>query len=166
MDTIIQSQRETVGSGDESNSDDSAFSPELEALIVRLLPLKHAESLLRAKLVPPNDDEPTDLDDASSGATAHEREIFVRPGAKWKGALTKASSTSGLPSSFSSAGLEATDKPQELLHMCRLDIANIWNDQTVRDILRRRKMRIEESPGLYVQIISSELPPDLMVVII
>jgi guanine nucleotide-binding protein alpha-1 subunit len=49
-------------------------------------------------------------------------EVFVRPDASWKGRI----------------------------HACRLDMIAIWNHSSTREILRRRGLRLEDSPGLYV----------------
>lgn len=100
----------------------------------------------------------------------------MRPGTGWKGALAKArvsypsysssigsstqSSSTGeevangggmnghRPTSAGNTGLETPDEPQEVLHSCRKDMMLLWNDGGVRDILRRRKIRPEEGPGL------------------
>ncbi|KDQ22516.1 hypothetical protein PLEOSDRAFT_1008980, partial [Pleurotus ostreatus PC15] len=181
----------------------SYVSGQLDALVARLAPLRHAESLLIAKLVPPNEDEATQLPSAqpasnfqpthnhsnslpqyqSSIISTHtdittRQEIFVRPGMHWKGALSRArvsypstlsystsmsnSSSSNTvsndhngsatprPSSAGNTGLETPDEVQEVLHACRADMMYLWADEWVRDILRRRKVRVEEGPGFYL----------------
>ncbi|KAF4563694.1 hypothetical protein EYR36_002932 [Pleurotus pulmonarius] len=224
----------------------SYVSVQLDALVARLAPLRHAESLLIAKLVPPNEDEATQLPSAqpvsnfqpthshsnslpqypSSIISTHtdvtsrtynttvsattkqaRQEIFVRPGMHWKGALSRArvsypstlsystsmsnssssntvsndhngSATSSTtedmtasgadgarskgvssvarhslrprPSSAGNTGLETPDEVQEVLHACRADMMYLWADEWVRDILRRRKVRVEEGPGFYL----------------
>lgn len=50
--------------------------------------------------------------------------------------------------SAGNTGLETTDEPQEVLHSCRRDMMQLWNDPGVRDVLRRRKIRLEEASGL------------------
>ena len=157
----------------------------LDALKARLLPLRHIEALLIAKLVPPNEDEATHLAGPSNyrngvhplpvnnHGRSHSQcnqEIFVRPGASWKGALARArvnfteysssggsSSSSSLnnehantqrPMSAGNTGLETPDEPQEVLHTCRKDMIQLWNDQGIREILRRKKIRLEDASGL------------------
>lgn len=142
----------------------------LESLKARLLPLRHIESLLIAKLVPPNEDEATQLAGPShsmyppgpGGNSFRSQEVFVRPGNSWKGALSKARvhgnadlertplSGYGRPNSAGNVGLETPDEAQEVLNSCRRDIMQLWNDQGVRDVLRRKKIRLEEGPGLSV----------------
>ena len=167
----------------------------LDALKTRLLPLRHIEALLIAKLVPPNEDEATHFASPSNYRNGvyppptgtsmyagnnqgygHSRshcnqEIFVRPGAGWKGALSRArvnfteySSSAGSSSSSSSSnnghgtthrpmsagntGLETPDEPQQVLYSCRKDMIQLWNDQGIREILRRKKIRLEDASGL------------------
>ena len=170
----------------------------LDALKARLLPLRHIEALLIAKLVPPNEEEATHFarpgpagagagmsaGASSSSSTSHSgggtnhayrnQEIFVRPGPGWKGGLARArvtypgsgygyggddgvkqnngSGSSGngatRPMSAGNTGLETQDEPQEVLNMCRRDMIALWNDEGVRDVLRRRKIRLEEGSGL------------------
>ena len=134
----------------------------LETIAMRLLPLQHIESLLVAKLVPPNEEEATHLgvcpgddggDDDRGCAVRHRRhhqEIFVRPGATWKGGMLNRARQQqlGRPVSAGTTGQETQDESQLALNQCREDMMTLWNDRFVRDVLRNRKMRLEESPGL------------------
>ena len=52
------------------------------------------------------------------------------------------------PMSAGNTGLETQDEPQEVLNMCRRDMIALWHDEGVRDVLRRRKIRLEEGSGL------------------
>ena len=136
---------------------------------MRLLPLRHIEALLIAKLVPPNEDEATHLGHGGpNGMDYHQvsvgrsqREIFVRRGAMWRGGMLQrarnhvAMITSGgggggggRPQSAGTCGQETVDESQAVLNQCRDDMIALWNDATVRDVLRKRKVRLEESPGL------------------
>jgi hypothetical protein len=159
----------------------------IDSIRSRLLPLRHIESLLIAKLVPPNEDEATHLagpsysDGQSSPTDSHfnathfparvhlppknqsyrNQEIFIRPGPGWKGGLARArvsyetydttmrqTANGHRPMSAGNTGLETPDEPQEVLHTCRKDMIALWNDESVRDVLRRRKIRVEEKSGL------------------
>ncbi|KDR68389.1 hypothetical protein GALMADRAFT_78688 [Galerina marginata CBS 339.88] len=168
-----------------------AQSP-LDALKARLLPLRHIEALLIAKLVPPNEEEATHLagpthyngyshpspteshfSHHNGRSHAHHRsqsyrnqEIFVRPGPGWRGGLARArvnfpghsyddgpssqTSNGQRPMSAGNTGLETPDEPQEVLHSCRRDMIQLWNDDGIRDILRRRKIRLEEASGFFL----------------
>ncbi|TFK41432.1 guanine nucleotide binding protein, alpha subunit [Crucibulum laeve] len=151
-------------------------SPAFEALKARLLPLRHVEALLIAKLVPPNEDEATHLPNihgngngngggnGSYGGQGNGRgapEIFVRPGPGWKGALARArvgyptfggesSDGSVRPTSAGTTGLETQDECQEVLNQCRRVMIQLWNDEGIREVLRRRKIRVEEFPGFFL----------------
>ncbi|KAF8906740.1 guanine nucleotide binding protein, alpha subunit [Gymnopilus junonius] len=167
----------------------------LEALKTRLLPLRHIEAMLIAKLVPPNEEEATHLGVITggeyrngnghapgspteshfshhNGRLGHHRsqsyrnqEIFVRPGPGWKGGLARArvnfqsdsyedsspqSSNSQRPMSAGTTGLETQDEVQDVLNSCRKDMIQLWNDDGIRDILRRRKIRLEEGSGFFL----------------
>ncbi|KAI0765285.1 G-alpha-domain-containing protein [Fomes fomentarius] len=138
-----------------------ALPPHLEELRRRLYPLRHVESLLIAKLVPPNESEATTLGYGGSNSVNgnvpyhwgahqppqhafHNTEVFVRPGAQWK------LRSSGRPQSAGTTGQETLDESQAVLHHCRPDMLALWNDAVVRQILRRRKIRLEECPGFYL----------------
>ncbi|KAJ7484350.1 guanine nucleotide binding protein, alpha subunit [Mycena latifolia] len=118
--------------------------PAYEALRLRLLPLRHVEALLIARLVPAHESEPTHLgvDPAALGASARDREgreeIFVRPGNRWKG-LGRGKSPE-----------PRADEPQEALHACAPAMIALWGDPAVREVLRRRKIRLEEGPGFFL----------------
>ncbi|KAF9067094.1 guanine nucleotide binding protein, alpha subunit [Rhodocollybia butyracea] len=161
---------------EEHNRESHYLDPtNLEALKMRLLPLRHIEALLIAKLVPPNEDEATQLGGSSSHSyppsdpslSYRSQEVFVRPGLGWKGALARArvhypnstcsnesdessSSSTGRPTSAGNTGLETSDEPQEVLNACRADIMQLWADRGVRELLHRRKIKLEEHPGFFL----------------
>jgi len=54
------------------------------------------------------------------------------------------------PNSAGNAGLETVDEPQKVLHSCRKELISLWNDGFVREILRRKKVRLEEFPGFFL----------------
>ncbi|KAF5389677.1 hypothetical protein D9757_006044 [Collybiopsis confluens] len=162
-------------SDSEINSSTCLDPPALEALKLRLLPLRHIEALLIAKLVPPNEDEATQLTGSTpphsnyppshtSRSSYRTQEVFVRPGPGWKGGLARArvhyagtrdcdeitSLNSGRPTSAGNLGLETSDESQEVLNACRDDIVRLWSDRGVKELLHRRKIRLEESPGFFL----------------
>lgn len=113
----------------------------LEEISMRLLPLRHIESLLIAKLVPPNEDEAVHLGNSNHDPYSYrQHEIFVRPTNTWK----KCSRPPSLDE------VEFHDESQLVIHECRRDIVALWNDRTVREILKKRKIRLEELPGFYL----------------
>lgn len=136
--------------------DELYLSADLHELKMRLLPLRHIEQLLIAKLVPPGEDEATHFGHfgthghmGASGSAARNQEIFVRPGTAWKGFVARGKGVmNGRPLSQGTTGIETQDEPTAVLHECRQDLMALWRDQTVKDVLRRRKIRLEEQPGL------------------
>ncbi|KAF8632165.1 hypothetical protein AX17_004906 [Amanita inopinata Kibby_2008] len=195
-----------VGSEGDSDSEPSAgrsvcsstilgVTSPMEALKLRLLPLRHVETFLIAKLVPPNEDEATHLmgptqseyppvaaaqifpplpphvthpvhhrRNSLSGPTPRDQEIFIRPSNGWKGALARARvlnpsisesddsypDFNRRPMSVGGIGLETPDEAQDVLYSCRQDIIQLWYDEHVREILRRKKIRLEESSGFFL----------------
>ncbi|KAJ6608250.1 guanine nucleotide binding protein, alpha subunit [Mycena sp. CBHHK59/15] len=124
--------------GDPEAGDDASTVLD-DALCLRLLPLRHIEALLIAKLVPPHEDEATHLPDFPDAPASHlnlngqQPEIFVRPGNRWKGTPQ-----------------HAADEPQAVLHALRRDLIALWADPAVRAVLRKRKIRLEEGPGFFL----------------
>ena len=85
------------------------------------------------------------------------REVCVRAGSGWKAVLGISSSTSSTPApradksrllKTDAADLEKVEEASDLLTACRDDIIALWKDQTVKDVLKKRDVRLEESPGL------------------
>ena len=151
IDAISDVHRNAVLSEEESEGEEEFSLPDqLIAIKERLKPLRHIENLLVAKLIPPNEAETTHLgnrpDFISSSQNRKDQEVFVRPGKGWHGALLRGAR----PSSAGNAGLETPDDTQCILDSCRLDMIALWQNPTTRAILKRRKVRLEELPGLYV----------------
>jgi guanine nucleotide-binding protein alpha-1 subunit len=144
--------------GEDSDDGGSNLPHELELLQMRLTPLRHIEALLIAKLIPPSEDEAASVIGSSAISAYHShrsrssehswrtQEVFVRPGATWKGALAR--SSRGRPISLGDTRMHTRDEAQEVLNSSSYDIMTLWNDKLVREVLRRRKIRLEESSGL------------------
>ncbi|KAF4616850.1 hypothetical protein D9613_008685 [Agrocybe pediades] len=145
----------------------------IEALLIaKLVPPNEEEATHLAGPSHYNDPANSSFYANSNGrAYAHHRsqsyrnqEIFVRPGPGWKGALARARvnysddtyedmtqiSSSQRPMSAGNTGLETPDEPQDVLHSCRNDMIQLWKDEGIRDILRRRKIRLEEGSGFFL----------------
>ncbi|KIK37667.1 hypothetical protein CY34DRAFT_775261 [Suillus luteus UH-Slu-Lm8-n1] len=161
LDALSDLRLPTLDSGGEDSDDGGANIPqELEMLQMRLTPLRHIEALLIAKLIPPSEDEAASVIGSSAISAYHShrsrsserswraQEVFVRPGATWKGALAK--STRSRPVSLGTTGMQTRDEAQEVIHSCSYDIMALWTDRLVREVLRRRKIRLEESPGFFL----------------
>ena len=61
---------------------------------------------------------------------------------------TTSTSQQQRPMSAGNTGLETPDELQEVLSSCRKDMIQLWNDQGIREILRRKKIRLEDASGL------------------
>lgn len=142
-----RSARVASGGEDEDSDPDDTLGPldDLRGLVGALDAVRRIEAVLIAKLVPPDEDEATHL--GRPGAD----EVFVRPGAGWKGLVARGGRThSGRPTSLGDTGMETRDDITAGLHACRHEMLALWDHPTTREILRRRKVRLEEGPGLYV----------------
>ncbi|EIN09070.1 G-alpha-domain-containing protein [Punctularia strigosozonata HHB-11173 SS5] len=148
--------RTRVHSDDESDSDGQLdVTDELDAFQLRLLALRHVEAILIAKLVPPNEEEATRLGNGYAPGHGHggadhpwrTQEVFVRPTTKWKGALANGK---GKEHAAAQRGPGSMEEVTDILHSCRDDMIELWNNTTVRALLRRRKLRLEESPGFFL----------------
>jgi len=47
-------------------------------------------------------------------------------------------------------GGDLNDEPTRVIHELRQDIIALWNDPSIRELLRRRKMRMEEVSGFFL----------------
>ncbi|THH05648.1 hypothetical protein EW146_g9848 [Bondarzewia mesenterica] len=124
-----------------SSSDDDRADDELDALALRLLPLRHAEQYLKARLVPPDEDEAVDLGLTQPGGLA--KEIFVRPG-RWRASVL------GCPTRLSEIGGAEDDEPQRVLHACRREMMALWASQRVKEVLAFKRVRLEEESGFFL----------------
>ncbi|TEB19206.1 G-alpha-domain-containing protein [Coprinellus micaceus] len=146
------------------------LSGHVEALKQKLQPLKHIEQLLIAKLVPPNEEEATHFAPPSNPyipgvqqASYRSQEIFIRPGQGWRGALSRArvtnpgggneyggSGSNGRPMSAGNTGLETQDEPQAVLHKLKKEMVQLWEDPLVKEVLRRKKIKLEQESGFFL----------------
>ncbi|KAH7924380.1 guanine nucleotide binding protein, alpha subunit [Leucogyrophana mollusca] len=163
IDALSSVRLPPIDSGGEDSDDGGPNIPqELEFLKMRLTPLRHIEALLIAKLIPASEDDALSQlggssisnykshRSRSSERSWQSQEVFVRPGATWKGALASGSRTNGPPILSGDTGFGMRDEAQEVLHSCSDDILALWNDKLVREVLRRRKIRLEEFPGFFL----------------
>lgn len=161
MDALSNIRLTPVDSGGDDSDEDAPHIPhQVDLLRMRLTPLRHIEALLIAKLVPPTEDDiasfvgGVNFSPYQSHRSApidppwRSQEIFVRPGATWKGAIAKSSRRDGRPTSLGDTTMTTRDEAQQVLHSCCDDIISLWSNKTVREVLRRRKIRLEELPGL------------------
>lgn len=85
-------------------------------------------------------------------------EFCVRSNSGWKGALKKLQPRSSLSESLNEPDakeamdgwMKRTDNAAEVIFGCKEDIKSLWADQIVQQLLRQRKLRLEDSSGLCV----------------
>ncbi|KAJ7249480.1 guanine nucleotide binding protein, alpha subunit [Mycena rebaudengoi] len=143
----------------------------------RLLPLRHVEALLIARLVPAgeggvafagsgsstngggdmrgytsrsNGSGEPDEDGEGSEREVGRGEIFVRPGNRWKVPALLPALAASLAPHASNAHPPINDEAQTVLNACAPAIRELWSDRHVRGVLKRRKVRVEEGPGFFL----------------
>jgi guanine nucleotide-binding protein alpha-1 subunit len=141
--TQAQSRRGTLDQ-EVPQSPERAVSPTFTSnhfdLQKKLEPLLHVEQSLIRKLSPP-------------GQTAHLpgalklREVSVNALSSWKSILSKLGHHSS-PEGQTFHTDEA-DAISEVIAARRDDIYALWTDPVVRGLLEKRKLRIQDLPGLY-----------------
>lgn len=108
-------------------------------------------------------DPPTSTRTAFRGTD--NREVWV--GGGWKralGKLSKKKSSNSINARHSKrGGVDWSQDPDDPIHVlmgCKNDMAALWNDPRVREVLRKRRVRIEESPGFYLDDVERVTAPD------
>ena len=121
---------------------------------MRLLPLRQVEESLLRKMTPAGSSEfePTHLSPLKNKTKAGKfRELAINSTTQWKGAFGRLIATAR--SSFESTteiDFDDPDDPAVILHACSEDIINLWNDPTVKILLKAQKVRLEDMGGLCV----------------
>lgn len=109
---------------------------------------------LEGKLIRMLNGEDTSSDDTRSIAS---KEIYVRSNAPWKKVAAKLRGPASSTSTPEVASGHIGDDPAHTLAASKLDMITLWRDPAVREVLSKRKMRLEESSGLYA--LPSATPP-------
>lgn len=110
----------------------------------RLRPLLDLEGTLIRML---NGDTSTPNDDTRSIAS---KEIYVHSSAPWKKVAAKLRGNSASISSPEVPLAQEHEDPAHILAASKLDMITLWRDPAVREVLNRRKMRLEESSGFFL----------------
>lgn len=119
---------------------------------MRLLPLQQVEGSLLRKMTPPGSSEyePTHLSPVKKKSGKF-RELAINSTTQWKGAFGRLIATAR--ASFEGSTeieFEAPNDANVILHACSEDIIKLWNDPTVKMLLRAQKVRLEDMGGLCV----------------
>ncbi|KAI0366082.1 G-alpha-domain-containing protein [Pilatotrama ljubarskyi] len=138
-------------------------------LKLRLVPLRRVEADLKQLIGAATDEHAPDVsvappgavDDANAavlwdGSPARRRpdEFYVRANHSWRDALRGAchgSHGEGAEHKAAGADGQATlDDATEIIASCADDMRTLWDDPVVREVLKRRKIRMEQSPGFFL----------------
>ncbi|KAJ6497806.1 guanine nucleotide binding protein, alpha subunit [Mycena sanguinolenta] len=134
--------------------DDPAYPPlsaDLLTLKMRLLPLQQVEEALLSKLTPGasiGKAYTAAPDDPLPGGT---QEVSVHSTAPWKGAFSRL-----MNNVRGSVDGPETNEPQDsrdarqLLHACSEDMIHLWNDPTVKQVLKVHRLRLEDMAGFFL----------------
>lgn len=123
---------------------------------MRLLPLRQVEESLLRKMTPAGSSEfePTHLSPVKNKTKAGKfRELAINSTTQWKGAFGRLIATARASFESSTAieiDFEDPDDPGVILHACSEDIIKLWNDPTVKTLLKAQKVRLEDMGGLCV----------------
>lgn len=125
-------------------------------LKMRLLPLQQVEDVLLRRLTPAGSAEfeatrlsPLTNLPYSTRVSNGPIEITVNSMAPWKNAFSRLLSSTR--SSFESSQDIDFDDPKDpgvILNACAEDMIRLWNDPTIKELLRIQKIRLEDMAGL------------------
>ncbi|EJD43347.1 G-alpha-domain-containing protein [Auricularia subglabra TFB-10046 SS5] len=158
LDTVSDAldQQRDPSKDDSSSMDDTVhLTEEHERLRQRLERLRDAESALMAQIRAPAEEgdgfaqSVAQSYEDSDHVPQERKELAVR--ADWKRPFQRLRLPN--PRSSFDEHLDAgdyVDEPTEVIHDLRQDIITLWNDPDVRELLRRRKLRIEETSGFFL----------------
>lgn len=118
------------------------FSEKHRLLRLRLLPLRSLQGDLRARIGA--SDWPAPRDSGKSKA----QDFFVRSHTGWKSALRPSIRSVDQERN----GRKSSDETGEVLSNCAEDIKALWEDSVIKEMLKRRRIRLDLMPGLYVSL--------------
>lgn len=112
---------------------------------LRLLPLLSIETELTKKLFPElaASIAQNGVAEPASPTAPGVKEVCVRAGNAWKDVLAALQKDKK-----GKNGTSLTDELTTVLDACKDDIVTMWEDQAVKDMLRRRTVRLQDMPGL------------------
>lgn len=154
----------TDGSSTSSDPDGLQFTNTHALLKLRLAPLRRVEADLKQligaatdELAPDAFGAPAQAADDANGAVLYDgspprrrpAEFYVRSNQSWRDALRSTYQGAGAASERAAAAHESKlENATEIIASCAVDMEALWADPVVREVLRRRRMRIEQAPGL------------------
>lgn len=137
------------------------FKEKHKQLRIRLSPLQQVQRELEQQLgaasteiyaATPTSAAPFETATPSGRRAPHEFSINSSNG--WKTALDKfrkgPSNRSEATNGTNKVSKDVEEEIAEIIAGCREDIKSLWEDPIIKEVLVRRKARIEDAPGLYV----------------
>ncbi|KAJ7321022.1 guanine nucleotide-binding protein alpha-4 subunit [Mycena albidolilacea] len=123
------------------------LTPELLALKMRLLPLRQVEMALLDRLTHGHSGIKNEMPDDEPNLA----EVSINSAMPWKNAFSRI--MKNLRSSVD--GPEANEAPdsreaRELLYACAEDMVSLWNDPTVKRVLKVHRLRLEDLAGFFL----------------
>jgi hypothetical protein len=156
---ILNTMAEVQGQGSPLADGLHSLTPEHLKLRMRLLPLHQVEAALLRKLTPPGSIEfeathlssVTNFNYATRSARAR-KEIAVNSTSQWKGAFSRVVANTVRSSMDSGMDIDFDDPndPGIVLHACAEDMIRLWNDPTIKGMLKTRKIRLEDKAGFFL----------------
>lgn len=125
------------------------LTPELLKLKMRLSPLTSVEEALWRKLSPDGSVKFDGTNTLPSGIP-FTSERSVNSASHWKNAFGRLVSGDHRDSGESQSGIDFDNPgdPAVILHNCRDDMIQLWNDPSIKSLLHSQKLRLEDMPGL------------------
>ena len=130
------------------------LNPELWMIKTRLAPLQEVEQVLTRRLAPLDSrkKEPNQLDLSYAEPFKNVlRELAVNSTVQWKNAvsrLLKNESDREDVDGERAVGCGDPDDPGLVLRACVTDMAQLWGDPTIHQLLEKQNIRLEEMAGL------------------
>ncbi|KAJ7835955.1 guanine nucleotide binding protein, alpha subunit [Mycena olivaceomarginata] len=154
-------QSATIGSPIANGLPLLKFKDKHRLLRLRLAPLRRVQSDLEARLgaaatelYTTNTNSAAPFDSGSSTTSKpREKEFSIHSTNGWKTALERfraARRRSGEDSGVLRKVRDMEDEVLDVIAGCRDDMRSIWEDRVVREMLSRRKVRIEDSAGFFL----------------
>ncbi|KZV92997.1 G-alpha-domain-containing protein [Exidia glandulosa HHB12029] len=153
LDTVVDAlDRQNAPSGDDDSSIDHVqLTEEHDRLCRRLTRLRDAEARLMAQISAPAEEGDgfaqriADKISQDAAQARVDKELAVR--ANWKQPFQRHHPPG--PRSSVDAG-DYVDAPTDIINELRQDMATLWTDPDVRELLRRQKIRVEETSGFFL----------------
>ncbi|KAJ7502857.1 guanine nucleotide binding protein, alpha subunit [Mycena galericulata] len=158
-------EAEASASAPQPAPDDPVYpviTQELLTLKMRLLPLQQVEEALLGKLTPgaafkqrpaaqTNNLSPlTNLPESTRGGIPA-AEVAVHSATPWKGAFSRLmNNVRGSVDGPEVAEPQDSREARQLLHACAEDMIRLWNDPTVKEVLKVHRLRLEDMAGFFL----------------